>query len=234
MAMTRFRDHDDFSDLKPREAALLVVDMSRDFLAPGAPMECVEGRQMAPRLARLLNRCREVGLPVIYVNHVHRVGARDMGTLAERFPNIASGAALRAGTSGVQIWDELTPQPGDLMVEKIRQSGFVYTSLEAVLRELGVRTVILSGVAVSACVECTARDAVAHDFNVIMLADGTATSSLPDLGWGAVDSPTLQRVFLTNFAYHFGRVAQIQQLLDGPLAGAEQPQAVVTAGPGRT
>src|ERR1700730_14882535 len=150
----------DFSDVRSDNSAILVVDMSRDFLAPGAPMESPEGREMARRLAPLLARCRAVGLPVIYVNHVHRPGARDMGTLARRFPSIGEGRALRAGTPGVEIWPEVAPQPGDLMVEKIRQSGFTYTPLEAVLRELGVRTVIVSGVSTSACVECTARDAV--------------------------------------------------------------------------
>jgi len=67
-------------------------------------------------------------------------------------------------------------------------------------------------------VECTARDAVSRDFDVVFLSDGTANSGLPDLGWGPVDADTVQRVFLTNFSYHFGRVATVQQLIDGPLA----------------
>jgi ureidoacrylate peracid hydrolase len=203
----------DLTDVKPGNSALLVIDMSRDFVAPGAPMECAPAREMAKRLAVLLERCRKVGLPVIHVNHVHHPGAKDMGTLAERFPSIRDGKALRAGTPGVEIWEEIAPQDGDMVIEKIRQSGFVYTSLEARLRELGVRNVIVSGVSVGACVECTARDAVARDFHVIMLSDGTETNPLPDLGWGEVDVEVIKRVFLTNFAYHFGRVASIDQLL---------------------
>lgn len=204
----------DLTDVSPANSALLVIDMSHDFLAPGAPMECVEGRAITKPLAALLARCRELRLPVIYVNHLHREGACDKGTLAHRFPAIRDGRALRAGTRGVEIWEELTPQPGDIIVEKIRQSGFTYTSLEAVLRELGVRNVIVSGVSTGACVECTARDAVSRDFNVIFLSDGTASSGIRDLGWGPVDAATLQRVFLTNFAYHFGRVAAIQQVIE--------------------
>ena len=112
----------DFSDVRPDKTAVLVIDMSRDFVAAGGAMASLEARDLAVRLAPFLARCRAVGLPVIYVNHVHRPGARDMGTLAVRFPSIAEGRALRAGTPGVAICDELTPQPGDLMVEKIRQS----------------------------------------------------------------------------------------------------------------
>jgi len=208
----------DFSDVRPDNTAVLVIDMSRDFVAAGGAMASQEARELAVRLAPFLARCRAVGLPVIYVNHVHRPGARDMGKLAVRFPSIAEGRALRAGTPGVAICDELTPQPGDLMVEKIRQSGFTYTSLEAVLRELGVENVMVSGVSTGACVECTARDAVSRDFDVIFLSDGTANSGLPDLGFGALDADTVQRVFLTNFAYHFGRVATLAEIVEGPLA----------------
>jgi ureidoacrylate peracid hydrolase len=153
-----------------------------------------------------------------------------MGTLGRRFASIGEGRALRAGTPGVEIWHEIAPQPGDILVEKIRQSGFTYTSLEAVLRELGVRTVVVAGVSTGACVECTARDAVSRDFEVVFLSDGTASSDLPDLGWGAVDADTLQRVFLTNFAYHFGRVATVGQLVD---ALRSAPVRARTAAAGR-
>jgi ureidoacrylate peracid hydrolase len=203
----------DLTDVKPGNSALLVIDMSRDFVAPGAPLECAPAREMAKLLAVLLERCRKVGLPIIYVNHVHHPGAKDMGTLAQRFPAIGEGKALRAGTPGVEIWAEISPEDGDIVIEKIRQSGFAYTSLEARLRELGVRNVIVSGVSVGACVECTARDAVARDFHVIMLSDGTETGPLPDLGWGEVETEVLKRVFYTNFAYHFGRVASIDEVL---------------------
>jgi nicotinamidase-related amidase len=208
-------------DIRAATTALLIVDMSRDFIAPGALMECEAGRNMVPRLIPLLERCRAIGLPVVYVNHVHRAGAHDMGTLGQRFPSISAGHVLRAGTPGVEIWDEIAPRPGDLVVEKIRQSGFTYTSLEAVLRDLQIRTVIVGGVATGACVDCTARDAVSRDFDVIFLSDGTATPAMPNLGWGSIDADTIQRVFLTNFAFHFGRVATIRAVI-GALSASEK------------
>ncbi|MDP7518051.1 MAG: isochorismatase family protein, partial [Arenicellales bacterium] len=107
---------------------------------------------------------------------------------------------------------------GNIVMEKIRQSGFMYTRLEATIKELEVENLLVAGVATGACVECTARDAVARDYSVILLSDVTSASGLPDLGWGEVDSKTLQRVFLTNFAYHFGKVASTNELLNGPLA----------------
>ena len=204
--------------ISPQNTALLVIDMSIDFLAEGAPFETSEGRKMMPNLIKLIRRCREIDLPIIYINHVYHPGAKDMGILGKRFPVIRTGQALRAGSDGVQIWPEIAPQPGDLVMEKIRQSGFMYTRLEATIKELGVEHLLVAGVATGACVECTARDAVARDYSVILLSDVTAASGLPDLGWGEVDSETLQRVFLTNFAYHFGKVAATNELLNGPLA----------------
>lgn len=214
-----------FPEFSSQNTALLVIDMSLDFLADGAPFETQEGRQMMPKLIKLIHRCREIELPIIYINHVHHPGAKDMGTLGKRFPTIRQGKALRAGSEGVQIWPEIAPQAGDIVMEKIRQSGFMYTRLEATLKELEVKNILVAGVATGACVECTARDAVARDYSVIVLSDVTSASGLPDLGWGEVDSDTLQRVFLTNFAYHFGKVASTNELLNGPLAITTLKQA---------
>ena len=214
-----------FPEFSSQDTALLVIDMSLDFLADGAPFETQEGRQMMPKLIKLIRRCREIELPIIYINHVHHPGAKDMGTLGKRFPTIRQGKALRAGSEGVQIWPEIAPQAGDIVMEKIRQSGFMYTRLEATLKELEVKNILVAGVATGACVECTARDAVARDYSVIVLSDVTSASGLPDLGWGEVDSDTLQRVFLTNFAYHFGKVASTNELLNGPLAITTLKQA---------
>ena len=214
-----------FPEFSSQNTALLVIDMSLDFLAVGAPFETQEGRQMMPKLIKLIRRCREIELPIIYINHVHHPGAKDMGTLGKRFPTIRQGKALRAGSEGVQIWPEIAPQAGDIVMEKIRQSGFMYTRLEATLKELEVKNILVAGVATGACVECTARDAVARDYSVIVLSDVTSASGLPDLGWGEVDSDTLQRVFLTNFAHHFGKVASTNELLNGPLAITTLKQA---------
>ena len=207
-----------FSELSPDNTALIVIDMSLDFLQIGAPFETEEGRNMIPNLIRFIRHCHEVKLPIIYLNHVHHPGVNDMGSLADRFSVIRDGKAVRAGTEGVSIWPEIAPQAGDIVIEKIRQSGFMYTRLYPTLKELKVVNLLIAGVSTGACVESTARDAVSRDYSVYMLSDVTAASGIPDLGWGEVDSDTLQRVFLTNFARHFGKVASTRELIAGPLA----------------
>ena len=141
-----------------------------------------------------------------------------MGTLADRFPIFRDGKAFCAGTDGISIWPDISPQNGDIVIEKIRQSGFMYTRLDATLKELKVINLLIAGVSTGACVESTARDAVSRDYFVHILSDVTSASGLPDLAWGKIDSDTLQRVFLSNFAYHFGQVSSTQNLISGPLA----------------
>ena len=206
------------SDISSNNTALIVIDMSLDFLKIGAPFETVEGRAMLPNLIQFIRHCRDIKLPIIYLNHVHHPGAKDKGTLADRFPIIRDGKALCAGTDGISIWPDISPQNGDIVIEKIRQSGFMYTRLDATLKELKVINLLIAGVSTGACVESTARDAVSRDYFVHILSDVTSASGLPDLGWGEIDSDTLQRVFLSNFAYHFGQVSSTQDLISGPLA----------------
>ena len=88
-----------FPELSPKNTALLIIDMSLDFLQVGAPFETVEGRDMLPNLLRFIRHCREVRLPVIYLNHVHHPGANDKGTLADRFPGYP-GRESRARRDG--------------------------------------------------------------------------------------------------------------------------------------
>ena len=89
-----------FSELSPDNTALIVIDMSLDFLQVGAPFETTEGRDMMPNLVRFIRHCREVKLPIIYLNHVHHPGANDMGSLADRFsviPRWESGTRRNGG-----------------------------------------------------------------------------------------------------------------------------------------
>src|SRR5688572_29147461 len=74
----------DLGDLSVATTALLVIDVSNDFVAPGAPMENRSSETLLERLPELLSVCRDVGLPIVYVNHVHQRHGLDLGTLGDR------------------------------------------------------------------------------------------------------------------------------------------------------
>lgn len=148
-------------------AAVVVVDMLVDNLKTGkhAAVER-EGMALVPTLRRLLGACRERGTPVIYANDSFLPGDALFG--GRMAPH-----ALR-GTPGAQVIPEIAPHPGDLVVPKRRFSAFYKTDLDQTLRTLGVDTVAVGGITTPFCVLSTALDAVAHDFQAVLLEDASA------------------------------------------------------------
>lgn len=185
--------------IDPSTTAMIVVDMQNDFVAPGAPIESRAGRAMVPNLQRALTCCREVGIPVIYTAHVFRAGGCDMGLLAD-VPSIARGEALVEGSPGTAIYPAVAPREGEIVISKHRFSAFYGTDLEIVLRGLGVTTVVITGVTTENCCHATARDAYFRDFRVVFLADATATSDYPDLGYGSMSAAEVHRATLVVLA----------------------------------
>jgi len=185
--------------IDPGKTALIVVDMQNDFVAPGAPLESSAGRAMVPHLQRALACCREQGIPVIYTAHVHRPGGFDQGLLAHA-PAIGRGEALVAGSPGVAIFPEIAPYDDEIVITKHRFSAFYGTDLEIILRGLGVTTVVITGVTTENCCHATARDAFFRDFQVVFLADATATVDYPDLGYGSLSADAVHRATLVILA----------------------------------
>jgi biuret amidohydrolase len=197
----------------PEKTAMIVVDMQNDFVQEGAPIEIPRARAMVPRLNRLLNVCRAHQIPVIYIHHVIRGGDIDAGRLADHHEAIRNNQAIIAGTPNVEIYDELKPQPGDLVVAKPRYSAFYGTDLEAILRSKGIDTLIISGTVTNVCCESTTRDAFSRDYKVIFLSDGNAAGDLPDMGFGPVSAEEIQKVVLTVLAMCFAQVSSIDQVM---------------------
>jgi biuret amidohydrolase len=210
----------------PEKTAMIVVDMQNDFVQEGAPIEIPRARAMVPRLNRLLDVCRAHQIPVIYIHHVIRGGDIDAGRLADHHEAIRNNQAIIAGTPNVEIYDELKPHSGDLVVAKPRYSAFYGTDLEAILRSKGIDTLIISGTVTNVCCESTTRDAFSRDYKVIFLSDGNAAGDLPDLGFGPVSAEEIQRVVLTVLAMCFAQVSSIDQVI----AEIEQLPAGTTAG----
>ena len=94
------------------------------------------------------------------------------------------------------------PEPDDLVVIKQRYSGFVGTELAALLRDRGIRTVVLVGLTTDVCVGSTARDAFHHEFHTVTLADCTAEQTLARYESG-----------LATLAANFGRVCTSEEVL---------------------
>ena len=182
--------------LEPSRTALIVVDMENDFVAPGAPMETPAGRDMLPQLRQAIDFCRETGIRVIYTTHAHRVDGCDMGMYDDLWPPIASRAGLVDDTPGIEIYPEIAPAPGEIVIKKHRYSGFFGTDLDIILRGSGVDTVVITGVTTENCCHATARDALFRDYRVVFLSDATATFDYPDVGQGGMSADEVHHATL--------------------------------------
>jgi nicotinamidase-related amidase len=82
---------------------VLVIDMQRDFLEPGAPVATPGGLELVPRINRLTARARERGIPVIFTQEMHRADKSDFGIELEfEPPHCLEGTAGICVTSTVQ------------------------------------------------------------------------------------------------------------------------------------
>ena len=159
-----------------RGIALLIIDMQRDFVLPGAPL-CVAGAlPSVPVVRRLLDRARDRGWPVFHVVREHAPDGGDAEP-CRRHLFRAGGGVCVAGTTGAAVVDELTPLPCERKLVKTRFSGFYRTSLEDELRALGVSTVLVAGTQYPNCVRGTAVDALYRDFRVIVVSDACSAQT---------------------------------------------------------
>jgi ureidoacrylate peracid hydrolase len=199
--------------INPKNTAMIVVDMQNDFVAVGAPMETPDARAMVPNLARALKFCRDVGIRVIYTTHAHRADGCDAGLFDDIWPPIASKAGLVDGTSGIEIYPDLAPAPGEHVIKKHRYSAFFGTDLDIILREWGIETVIVSGTTTENCCHATARDAMFRNYRVAFLADATGTFDYPDVGYGAMPAAEVHKATLAILSVSTAHVMTVQEMM---------------------
>ncbi len=148
--------------------AIIVVDMLKDNLkeSPRNPF-LQEGKAILPNLQRLLEESRKKGFPIIFACDSF---LKDDFIFKSRL----KVHSIR-GTKGVEVIDDLKPEPTDMVLPKRRFSAFFKTDLDQTLRMLGVDTLIVTGMTTEVCVLMTAMDGLSHDFSVILLEDCSAS-----------------------------------------------------------
>ena len=174
-----------FHKLQPEKTALVIIDMQNTFLRPGAPVEVPKGRDIVGGINRLTSRLRVLEVPVIWVTHANsREGDGsdwpsffDVFVAADVREKTING--LEPGADGQQIWADLDVLEQDLQIFKNRYSALIQgsSSLESLLSERGINTILIAGTKTNVCCESTARDAMMLDFNTVILSDCTAALS---------------------------------------------------------
>jgi nicotinamidase-related amidase len=162
----RNRDlHGNVPDQAP--AALLLIDVINDLGFDGGDALLAEALPMAKRLAALAERARRARLPVVYVNDNFGKWRSDFSKLLDH--------CLHDGVRGQALAELLRPNRDDYFVLKPKHSGFFATTLDVLLRYLGVTTVVLTGLTADNCVLFTASDAFLRDYALVIPPDCVAS-----------------------------------------------------------
>jgi len=158
--------------VEPRRTALVVVDMQNDFVKPGGALVVPTAAATIPAVQRLLSLARGRGIKVFFTQDTHQEGDIE-------FP--IWGPHVLRGTWGWQIVDELAPQPGERVLEKLRYDGFFGTPLDHELRLAGIHSLIVCGTVANICVLHTAGSAALRGYRVILPVDAVSAITPFDL-----------------------------------------------------
>ncbi len=136
-----------------KKQAIVVIDMQRGLVLGAYRQDAVVATVNA-----LIERGRAAGVPVVFVQHNH-----------------ATFEPMMRGNRGWEIFGELDRQPDDPVVEKAACDAFYETTLDATLRNLGVRELLITGLQTEYCVDTACRAALSHGYDVVLVEDGHST-----------------------------------------------------------
>jgi nicotinamidase-related amidase len=205
--------------LQAASTALVVIDMQRDFCAPGgyADQAGLDVNLLAvpiARVRRLLAEARASGLRVVHTREGHLPDLSDCPP-SKLARSIAAGAPIGSmgpmgrllvrGEHGHDFIDALRPIEGEAVIDKPGYSAFHGTQLAEQLAQWGVSTLLLCGLTLEVCVHSTLRDAVDRGFDCWTVGDACAASD------PALHAPALAMIGIEGAI--FGRVVTTTQVL---------------------
>lgn len=159
--------------------AVIVIDMHRGSIDPPGTVFVPGGAAIVPALAGLLGSARASGVPVIYIVHQIRPDGSDARSpfwleaesVGDLYPNVREQII---GSEWTRMAAGLEPEPGDHVLPKKRYGAFSGNDLAFLLKNLGVETLVITGVETEICVLATAYHGFNEDYRVVVASDGTA------------------------------------------------------------
>jgi nicotinamidase-related amidase len=203
---------------EPARTALLVIDMQRDFVERGGFGELLGNdvtplRRAVEPTRRVLEAFRRARLSVIHTREGHRPDLSDCPPSKRARGRLKTGIGdpgpmgrvLVRGQHGHGIIDELSPLPGEPVIDKPGKGAFYATDLDLILRDQGIRGLVVTGVTTEVCVSTTVRDANDRGYECLILEDCVA-SYFPDFHAAALKMISAQGAI-------FGWVSTSERLL---------------------
>ena len=171
-------------EFDPRTCALMIVDMQRDFVDPGGFGEALGNdvsllRKVIAPTRKVLDTARSIKMLVIHTREGHRQDLSDLPQNKKLRGKLKAGIGdpgpmgriLVRGEYGHGIVDELKPAPGEPIVDKPGKGAFHATDLDSLLRNRGIKKLVVCGVTTEGCVNTSVREANDRGYDCLVLED---------------------------------------------------------------
>ena len=164
-----------------------------------------------PNVKRLLATCRSKGIECIFPHIASLVDdCRDVSLEHKRINLLAP-----AGSREAEMLDEIKPLANEIVLPKGASGVFNATAIDQILRNLGIDTLLITGVVTNYCVETAVRDAGDRSYNVVLVEDSCAAMS-----------EAHHRFALEILDNVYCRVRTTDEVIGEIAAGAGMPEAV--------
>jgi nicotinamidase-related amidase len=190
------------------KTALLVIDSQKIYTHPESDMYCQDAARTVKNINKLIEKFQKAREPIIFIRHVHKADGSDLGRMFDYLGEPVDDFNFKENSEEVEYDETLIRPKGATELVKNRYSAFEGTNLDAVLRRLGMKTVVICGFMTNFCCESTARYAHDKDFFVDFVLDATGTP-----GTDSLDQKKIRTIVGETMESGFARVMSTNSFL---------------------
>ena len=176
------------------DPTLLIINAQRALLGE------FEGKalaQVSKNILSILELFRSKGLSVIHIRHL------------SSNPN----SPFFKGSESSEFINSISPEVGEITIEKSRASGFADTELNDVLTGLSTRSLIITGFTGNECIDATARDSKELGYKTTVVKDASASLQITDSTGEVIESERIHELMMANLAYMHCKVINTSHLI---------------------